>query len=138
MGMDKSLEKEKDRKAAKDFVNLTHVETHKQKVDKEALAKVLNFQAEKSTQSAAPSILTADDRVILGSFLKKRMQLDRIWITFNQTRSQMGQEPMKRVELKVRLDELVKLGYMTWEEIEYDNQKSDVYILTEKGEAENQ
>lgn len=136
--MDKSSEKEKDKKAAKDFVNLTHVETQKQKVDKEALTKVLNFQAEKTTLGASPPILTADDRVILGSFLKKRMQLDRVWITFNQTRSQMGKEPMKRVELKVRLDELVKLGYMTWEEVEYDNIKNDVYILTEKGEMENQ
>jgi DNA-binding MarR family transcriptional regulator len=132
----KNLEKDaKEKKSARESISLTHVETQRQKVDPSTLGKTLDFQKEFSqAQSKVPSGLTNEKRTILAAFEKKRLQLERVWIIVNKTRESMGLKSIPRVDIKAMLDSLVSEGYLTHEEITYDKQTSDVYILTEKGE----
>ncbi len=133
---DKSKKKKHKSKAAKDFVNLTHVETKKQKVDFSNMVDVLSQKEAYDEQQQFRKKLTADEQSILTSFQKKRMLLDRIWIITNQSRIQMGMELYKQKKIKEILDSLVKLGYLTYELVEYDSKINDVYILTELGKEQ--
>jgi DNA-binding MarR family transcriptional regulator len=121
------------KQSARDLVNLTHVETQKQKVDRESLADLMNLQQDVDSQQVG---LDQEDHIILGAFEKKRLMLERVWIIVNEARVQMGMEPIKQSDIKVKLDALVDNGYLTHEEVEYDNQTNDVYILTDKGKDE--
>ena len=126
---------EDDKKPARELVTLSHVETQKQKVDRESLAHLLNLQQEVSSEQP---VLDSDDRIILGAFEKKRLMLERIWIIVNETRVNLGMEATKQSDIKARCNALVENGYLTHEEVEYDNQVNNVYILTEKGSDEIQ
>ena len=48
----------------------------------------------------------------------------------------MGMELYKQEEIKEILDNLVKLGYLKYEVVEYESKINDVYILTELGEEQ--
>lgn len=136
--MGKEEEKEERRKAAKEFVNLTHVETKKQQVDTNELSGLMAVKKNYDAEVTAKFNLTAEDRAILSSFQKKRMMLERVWIIVNQSRTQMGLSPIKLSDIKQELDDMVKAGFLDHEEVEYEQKKNDVYILTEKGEEEIQ
>lgn len=133
-------ENKKKGKPAKEVVNLTHVETHKQKIDRESLADLFSLQKEKEMKGIKEQIqeIDVEDKNILMAFQKKRLLLDRIWIIVNQTRTQLNLEPIKRADLKIKLDHIVELGYLTHEEIEdsMTQKMNDVYVLTDKGQDE--
>jgi len=133
---DKSKKKKDKSKTAKDFVNLTHVETKKQTVDFSDMVDVLSQKEAYDEQQQFRKKLNAAEQSILTSFQKKRMLLDRVWIITNQSRIQMGLELYKQEEIKEILDNLVKLGYLKYEVIEYESKINDVYILTELGEEQ--
>jgi len=90
---DKNKEKSK---SAKDFVNLTHVETKKQKVDYKGMVDILSQKENYDEQQQFRKKLTTDEQAIMTSFQKNRMLLDRIWIITNQSRIQMGMDGYKR------------------------------------------
>ena len=129
-------EEKEESKIAKDFVNLTHVKTKKQKVDYRGMGDILSQKEKYDEQQQFKQKLTTDEQAILTSFQKNRMLLDRIWIITNQSRIQMGLDGYKRENLKKILDNLVKLGYLKYEAIEYESKFNDVYILTELGKEQ--
>lgn len=138
MSPDKEAEK---KKVARDFINLTHVETHKQKINSTELAGVLNIKKEYDTNRRADlalDTLTNEDKVILAAFEKKRMLTERIWIIVNQSRVQMNLTPIKLEDLKQKLSQLTEMGYLLHEQIPYEKTTNDIYILTEKGIEYNQ
>jgi len=136
----KNKKNEKDRKEdpkiAKDFVNLTHVETKKQKVDYKGMVDILSQKEAYDEQQQFRKKLTTDEQAIMTSFQKKRMLLDRIWIITNQSRIQMGLDGYKRENLKKILDNLVDMGYLKYEAVQYESKFNDVYILTELGKEQ--
>ena len=136
----KNKKNEKDRKEdpkiAKDFVNLTHVETKKQKVDYKGMVDILSQKEAYDEQQQFRKKLTTDEQAIMTSFQKKRMLLDRIWIITNQSRIQMGLDGYKRENLKEILDNLVDMGYLKYEAVQYESKFNDVYILTELGKEQ--
>ncbi len=133
----KKEEKEKEKsKLAKDFVNLTHVETKKQEVDYKGMVDILSQKESYDKQQQFRKKLTNDEQAILTSFQKNRMLLDRIWIITNQSRIQMGMEGYKREKLKEILDNLVDMGYLKYEAVQYESKFNDVYILTELGKEQ--
>ena len=132
----KKKEEKEESKIAKDFVNLTHVETKKQKVDYRGMGDILSQKKKYDEQQQFKQKLTSDEQAILTSFQKNRMLLDRIWIITNQSRIQMGLNGYKREDLKEILDNLVKLGYLNYEVVEYESKINDVYILTELGKEQ--
>ncbi len=132
----KSEKKKDESKAAKDFVNLTHVETKKQKVNYDGMIDALSQKEAYDEQLQFRQKLTSDEQAILTAFQKKRMLLDRIWIITNQSRIQMGLDVFKREEIKKTLDNLVTLGYLKFEAVEYESKINDVYILTELGKEQ--
>ena len=127
---------EDKQKAAKEFVDLVHVDTKKQIVDKSDMADMLNVKKEFDAQAENVDTLTSDDRSLLSSFQKKRMMLDRLYIIMNQSRKMLGMELFKRDEIKEMLDSMVFSGYLDYKAIEYEGKTNEVYILTEKGEDE--
>ena len=129
-------DKMKESKIAKDFVNLTHVETKKQKVDYDGMVDILSQKEAYDEQQQFRKKLNTDEQAIMTSFQKKRMLLDRIWIITNQSRIQMGLDGYKRENLKEILDNLVKMGYLKYEAVQYESKFNDVYILTELGEEQ--
>ncbi|MHA1720336.1 MAG: hypothetical protein ACTSWX_13935 [Promethearchaeota archaeon] len=133
---DKSEKKKEKAKAAKEFVNLTHVETKKQKVDYKGMVDILSAKEAFDEQQQFREKLTPDEQSILTSFQKKRMLMDRIWIIVNQSRIQMGLDGYKLDDLKQMLDRLVDLGYLKYEAVEYESKINDVYILTELGKEQ--
>lgn len=133
---DKSEKKKAKAKAAKEFVNLTHVETKKQKVDYKGMVDILSAKEAFDEQQQFREKLTPDEQAILTSFQKKRMLMDRIWIIVNQSRIQMGLDAYKLDDLKQMLDRLVDLGYLKYEAVEYESKINDVYILTELGKEQ--
>lgn len=130
---DKNKEKSK---LAKDFVNLTHVETKKQKVDYKGMVDILSQKENYDEQQQFRKKLTTDEQAIMTSFQKDRMLLDRIWIITNQSRIQMGLDGYKREQLKEILDNLVDMGYLKYEAVQYESKFNDVYILTELGKEQ--
>ena len=128
--------KEDKQKAAKEFVDLVHVDTKKQIIDKSDMADMLNVKKEFDAQAENVDTLTSDDRSLLSSFQKKRMMLDRLYIIMNQSRKMLGMELFKRDEIKEMLDSMVFSGYLEYKAIEYEGKTNEVYILTEKGEDE--
>jgi DNA-binding MarR family transcriptional regulator len=138
MVKDDEKDREERRKAAKEFVNLTHVETKKQEIDSAELSGLMAVKKNYDAEVTAKFNLTAEDRSILSSFQKKRMMFERLWIIVNQARTQMGLTPIKQTDIKQKLDDLVEAGFLDHEEVEYEQKKNDVYILTEKGEEEIQ
>ncbi len=133
---EKSKKGSTESKTAKDFVNLTHVETKKQKVDYRGMIDILSQKEKFDEQQQFREKLSADEQAILTSFNKNRMLLDRIWIITNQSRIQMGMELYKQEEIKEILDNLVKLGYLSYEVVQYESKINDVYILTELGKEQ--
>jgi len=129
-------DKKKESKIAKDFVSLTHVETKKQKVDYDGMVDILSQKEAYDEQQQFRKKLNTDEQAIMTSFQKKRMLLDRIWIITNQSRIQMGLDGYKRENLKEILDNLVKMGYLKYEAVQYESKFNDVYILTELGEEQ--
>ncbi len=129
-------EEKEESKIAKDFVSLTHVETKKQKVDYRGMGDILSQKKNYDEQQQFKQKLSTDEQTIMTSFQKKRMLLDRIWIITNQSRIQMGLDAYKREKLKEILDNLVKMGYLKNEVVEYESKINDVYILTELGEEQ--
>jgi len=129
-------DKKEEPKIAKDFVNLTHVETKKQKVDYKGMVDILSQKEAYDEQQQFRKKLNTDEQAIMTSFQKKRMLLDRIWIITNQSRIQMGLDGYKRENLKGILDNLVKMGYLKYEAVQYESKFNDVYILTELGEEQ--
>ncbi|QEE15643.1 hypothetical protein DSAG12_01469 [Promethearchaeum syntrophicum] len=132
----KEEKKKKKSKLAKDFVNLTHVETKKQKVDYKGMVDILSQKEKYDEQQQFRKKLTTDEQAILTSFQKNRMLLDRIWIITNQSRIQMGMDGYKLEKLKAILDNLVEMGYLKYEAVEYESKFNDVYILTELGKEQ--
>ena len=130
---DKNKEKSK---LAKDFVNLTHVETKKQKVDYKGMVDILSQKENYDEQQQFRKKLTTDEQAIMTSFQKDRMMLDRIWIITNQSRIQMGLDGYRRDKLKEILDNLVDMGYLKYEAVQYESKFNDVYILTELGKEQ--
>jgi DNA-binding MarR family transcriptional regulator len=120
------------KKPSKEAIQLQHVETKKQDVG--------NFAKEtellKLKEMEASNTLSSIEKTILNAFQKKRMILTRIAIVVNEGRLAIHQEKIPMADLKAILDILVKKGYLTYEIVEYDGQKNDVYILTEAGEQE--
>ena len=129
-------DKKKESKIAKDFVSLTHVETKKQKVDYDGMVDILSQKEAYDEQQQFRKKLNTDEQAIMTSFQKKRMLLDRIWIITNQSRIQMGLDGYKRENLKEIFDNLVKMGYLKYEAVQYESKFNDVYILTELGEEQ--
>ncbi len=129
-------DKKEEPKIAKDFVNLTHVETKKQKVDYKGMVDILSQKEAYDEQQQFRKKLTTDEQAIMTSFQKKRMLLDRIWIITNQSRIQMGLDGYKRENLKEILDNLVDMGYLKYEAVQYESKFNDVYILTELGKEQ--
>lgn len=129
---------EKEKKPAREAVNLTHVETQKQQVDKAKLANLLSLQQQRNAQTTQAKTLSPDQQTILRSFQKDRLLLDRIWIIVNQTRQSLALEPLKRVEVKDLCEQLVEEGYLYFEQVTDPMTKNvnEVYILTEKGKDE--
>jgi hypothetical protein len=127
---------QEEKKSGRETINLKHVETKKQVVDKEKLADLFMVKDRYEADRQTDLKLTNDDKTILSSFQKKRMMLDRIWIIMNQSRTSMNIEPIARDDLKAQLLKLVDLGYLTHEVVEYNLETNDVFILTEKGEEE--
>ena len=119
----------------KDYdVSLKHVETKKQDIDEEEVSKLRDFQeAAEKELGITHEKLSTEENSILASFLKTRMILQRIFITLNQSRNMMGLEVISEKDLKKHLEHLVKLDYMTYEEVDYQDKINEVYILTEKG-----
>ncbi|MBA7579871.1 hypothetical protein ES708_21751 [subsurface metagenome] len=128
--------KKEESKIAKDFVNLTHVETKKQKVDYKGMVDILSQKEAYDEQQQFRKKLTTDEQAIMTAFQKTRMLLDRIWIITNQSRIQMGLDGYKRENLKKFLDNLVDMGYLKYEAVQYESKFNDVYILTELGKEQ--
>lgn len=120
--------KTKEKKVAKDLVELTHVETKKQQPSSETinLAKTLKDQI--ITHDSFEK-LSNDEMTIIESIQNKRMFLNRIAIIANQSRIPMGNDPYKKAELEEILGSLIAKGYVE-SEIVGDNR---VYYLTERG-----
>ena len=133
---DEKDEENKKSKLAKDYVNLTHVETKKQKVDYKGMVDILSQKESYDEQQQFRKKLTNDEQAIMTSFQKNRMLLDRIWIITNQSRIQMGMDGYKREQLKEILDNLVEMGYLKYEAVQYESKFNDVYILTELGKEQ--
>jgi DNA-binding MarR family transcriptional regulator len=123
-------------KAAKEYVELKHVETKKQSVDKNSLSEMLSVKKQYDEEKSQATTLNNIDRVILGAFQKKRMMLERLYIITNQGRKQMGLELITKNDIKESCDKMVQSGYFEYQAVEYDNRVNDVYILTEKGQEE--
>jgi hypothetical protein len=121
-----------DKKSARDTVDLTHIDTKKQEVGdlskESALLKIKELESTKTLSSL--------EKTILNAFQKKRMILTRIAIVVNEGRLAMKQESIPMADLKAILDIMTSKGYLTYELVEFDGQKNDVYILTEEGEQE--
>jgi len=135
----KKKKEDKNKKLSKlaiDYVNLTHVETKKQKVDYKGMVDILSQKENYDEQQQFRKKLTTDEQAIMTSFQKDRMLLDRIWIITNQSRIQMGMEGYKREQLKEILDNLVEMGYLKYEAVQYESKFNDVYILTELGKEQ--
>ncbi len=120
--------KKKEKKVAKELVELTHVEIKKQEIGQDTinLAKTLKDQI--ITHDSFEK-LSNDEMTIIESIQNKRMFLNRIAIIANQSRIPMGNEPYKKAELEEILGNLIAKGYVDSEIVE-DNR---VYYLTERG-----
>ena len=123
----------KKKENLRDLPTLTHVETRKQQVDQNKIAKLLAEQQKLEDQKQQNLGVSGDEKSILTAFEKDRMLLDRIWIIVNQSRTMMGLDPYKRDLLKAKLDELVEKDLLSHQQVEYDRQVNDVYILTDLG-----
>jgi hypothetical protein len=77
--------------------------------------------------------ISPEEHDIIDCFEKPRMILQRIFITYNQTRKAMGTPLLKESEIRERLSNLEKNGYLVIEKFKYDGKDQEAFILTEKG-----
>ncbi|MEJ2277495.1 MAG: hypothetical protein P8Y70_07070 [Candidatus Lokiarchaeota archaeon] len=118
----------KDKRVAKEKVNLTHVETKKQEASQETIDLAKRLKEQVITHDSFEK-LSNDELTIIESIMNKRMFLSRIAIISNQSRVPMGKEPFKKAELEEILSNLIAKGYIA-SEIVGNNR---VYYLTERG-----
>jgi hypothetical protein len=119
---------EKDKRVAKDKVNLTHVETKKQEASQETIDLAKTLKEQYITHDSFEK-LSNDALTIIESIQDKRMFLSRIAIIANQSRVPMGKEPFKKAELEDILSDLIAKGYVATEIVGPNR----VYYLTERG-----
>jgi hypothetical protein len=120
--------KGKEKKVAKDLVELKHVETEKQKASEETVSLAQTLKNEVITRDSFDK-LSNDEITIIESIQDKRMFLNRIAIIANQSRIPMGKDPFKKADLEEILDTLIAKGYVKTELVE----ENRVYYLSEKG-----
>jgi len=120
--------KGKEKKVAKDLVELKHVETEKQKPSEETVNLAQDLRNNVITRNSFEK-LSNNEITIIESIQDKRMFLNRIAIIANQSRIPMGKEPFKKVELEEILDNLIAKGYVKTKIVG----ENRVYYLSEKG-----
>jgi len=120
--------KGKEKKVAKDLVELSHVNTQKQKPSEETINLAQSLRDEVITHDSFEK-LTNNEITIIESIQDKRMFLNRIAIIANQSRIPMGKEPFKKADLEEILDTLISKGYVKTEIVGPNR----VYYLSEKG-----
>ena len=118
------------------MLNLTHVETKKQAVDKNAIADILAAQQRYDAERQLKQPLSPVEFTILSAFQKKRLLLDNIWIFVNQSQTSLGGDPISRTTLQETLAGLCDKGYLEPLKVEYEGKINDVYLLTERGSNE--
>ena len=94
---------------AKDLVQLKHVEIKKQKISTETL-DLANTLKEQLLEHDQFERLSNDELTVLESFMSKRMFLTSIAIIVNQSRIQLGIEPLKKADLEKILKVLISKG----------------------------
>jgi hypothetical protein len=77
--------------------------------------------------------ISPEEHDIIDCFEKPRMILQRIYITYNQTRNAMGKPLLKESEIRERLGNLENQGYLVIEKFKYEGKEQEAFILTEKG-----
>ncbi len=134
----KNRDEEQPKKSGPEIIKLKHTKTRGQRIDKEGMEDMLKIKKDYDQQVIGDEQkLESFDRVLLSSFQKDRMTLERLLIITNQSRAVMGQETYTKKRIKDHLDKLVDLEYLEHQEVTYENQTNDVYILTEKGKEES-
>ncbi len=119
-------------------VKLTHTETRGQKIDESKMNELRQIKKKYDEGAVAEDqLLSPFDRVLLSSFQKDRMQLERLIIITNQGRRIMGEKTYPKKKFKEHLEKLVSLDYLEHEEVEYEHKINQIYILTEKGKEES-
>ena len=119
-------------------LNLKHVETKKQTVDRKAIADLLAVQQQYDANHRLEQSLSPIEFTTISAFQKKRMLLDRIWIFVNQSQTSLGGEPISRKKMQEILAGLCSKGYLEPIHVEYEGKINDVFLLTEKGAIEIQ
>lgn len=120
--------KGKEKKVAKDLVDLKHVDTKKQTPSQEAVDLAQTLKEQVITRDSFEK-LSNNEITIIESIQDKRMFLNRIAIIANQSRIPMGKEPFKKAQLEDILDTLIAKGYVKTEIVG----ENRVYYLSEKG-----
>lgn len=120
--------KGKEKKVAKDLVELKPVKTEKQKPSEETVNLAQALRDNVITHDSFEK-LSNNEITIIESIQDKRMFLNRIAIIANQSRMPMGKEPFKKAELEEILDNLIAKGYVKTEIVG----ENRVYYLSEKG-----
>lgn len=77
--------------------------------------------------------ISSEEHDIIDCFEKPRMILQRIYITYNQTRNAMGKPLLKENQIRELLGNLEKQGYLVIEKFQYEGKEQEAFILTEKG-----
>ncbi len=125
------------KKFEREMPELKSVKTRGQRIDQEEMSRLQALKAMANEESMKEEQqLEPFDRVILSSFQKPRMQLERLWIITNQSRQIMGEEPYPQEKIKTHCDKLVILGYLEYQAVEFEKKTNHVYILTDKGKEE--
>ncbi len=128
---DETTETPSDKAVARDLVKLKHVETHIQKPT--SLSETLK---QKVKQESETKEKLSDDAFAAISAISdsKRLFLQRIQIVLNQSRVPLGKPPLKEVEVRELMNELVKKDIVKMASVTTEGLgPREVYSLTEKG-----
>jgi hypothetical protein len=127
-------EKGEKKKAARDMVQLKHVERtpHEAvRLDDVLREKIEEIQA----SEGAPEALNEDEFAVVSAIAEnKRLFLVRIQLIVNQARVPLGKEALHDEELRALMDSLVEQGLVDFQTVTTEGMgPREVYTLTEKG-----
>lgn len=123
------------KKAARDLVQLKHVETHTQQPI--TLSDALKEQIKhiKETEASAQPTLNEDEFAALSAIAEnKRLFLVRIQLIVNQARVPLGKEMLHDEEIQALMTALVEKGFVAAQTVETEGiAPREIYTLTEQG-----
>src|SRR6056297_3266374 len=101
----KNRDEEQPKKSGPEIIKLKLTKTRGQRIDKEGMEDMLKIKKDYDQQVIGDEQkLESFDRVLLSSFQKDRMTLERLLIITNQSRAVMGQETYTKKRIKDHLD----------------------------------